>query len=263
QNSKLRFFDKFPFFNFLCSTFALTKTCNKQKRNINSFPAFTLAETLITLAIIGVVAAMTIPSVLNHYREQVVETRLAKFYSVFNEGIKLAELEHGSIMDWYLSNENSTTSYDEEGNTISGSNAIDNWFSTYLSNFIVTERTLNSDGSVTYRLNDGSAFKFVTGTTMRNDDIYFFPGGNPDECTNMGVCYFVFNLCPNCTEDAWEYLYGKGLEPYLYKWDGDEDSLLNDSKYGCNNKDKGAYCTALIARNGWKIPKNYPYKVRP
>ena len=38
--------------------------------------AFTLAEVLITLGIIGVVAAMTIPSLINAYRERVTVTKV-------------------------------------------------------------------------------------------------------------------------------------------------------------------------------------------
>ena len=46
----------------------------KTKRNI----AFTLAEVLITLGIIGIVAALTIPNVTSKYRKKVVETELKK-----------------------------------------------------------------------------------------------------------------------------------------------------------------------------------------
>ncbi len=43
--------------------------------------AFTLAEVLITLGIIGIVAAMTIPAVIGHYKAKVFETQLKKAYS--------------------------------------------------------------------------------------------------------------------------------------------------------------------------------------
>ena len=49
--------------------------------------AFTLAEVLITLGIIGVVAALTIPTLMANQRKKVVETRLAKFYSSINQAI--------------------------------------------------------------------------------------------------------------------------------------------------------------------------------
>lgn len=48
-------------------------------------PAFTLAEVLITLGIIGVVAALTIPVLTQNYKKRVVETRLQKFYSTINK----------------------------------------------------------------------------------------------------------------------------------------------------------------------------------
>lgn len=40
--------------------------------------AFTLAEVLITLGIIGVVAALTIPTLVNNYRKKQFETGLKK-----------------------------------------------------------------------------------------------------------------------------------------------------------------------------------------
>ena len=52
---------------------------------------FTLAEVLITLGIIGVVAALTIPSLMSKYHRMTVETKLKKFYSTMNQAIKLSE----------------------------------------------------------------------------------------------------------------------------------------------------------------------------
>ena len=52
--------------------------------------AFTLAEVLITLGIIGIVAAMTIPSLVQDYREKAQVTRVKKFYSVFAQAYAMA-----------------------------------------------------------------------------------------------------------------------------------------------------------------------------
>lgn len=43
-------------------------------RNVNSSKAFTLAEVLITLGIIGIVAALTIPALIGNYQKQVTIT---------------------------------------------------------------------------------------------------------------------------------------------------------------------------------------------
>ena len=47
---------------------------------------FTLAEVLITLGIIGVVAAITLPTVIQNYQKQVLVTQLKKMYATWNEG---------------------------------------------------------------------------------------------------------------------------------------------------------------------------------
>ena len=54
--------------------------------------AFTLAEVLITLGIIGVVATMTIPIVINKYRSYVLEVQFKKAYSNLSQAILLMKL---------------------------------------------------------------------------------------------------------------------------------------------------------------------------
>ena len=57
--------------------------------------AFTLAEVLITLGIIGVVAAMTIPSLINAYRERVTVTKVQKAYSLLSLAFKQISEAYG------------------------------------------------------------------------------------------------------------------------------------------------------------------------
>lgn len=63
--------------------------------------AFTLAEVLITLGIIGVVAALTLPVIIEHHNKKVVETRLEKVYSTMNQAISMAELDYGDRETWF------------------------------------------------------------------------------------------------------------------------------------------------------------------
>ncbi|MBR6098851.1 type II secretion system protein [bacterium] len=51
--------------------------------------AFTLAEVLITLGIIGVVAALTLPTLISNYQKKVYVTQLKKSYAVMSNGFKL------------------------------------------------------------------------------------------------------------------------------------------------------------------------------
>ena len=226
--------------------------------------AFTLAEVLITLGIIGVVAAMTLSAVVQKYRNHVVETRLQKFYTTFNQAIKMAEVKYGDKKDWYI--DASGIEVDEDGNPILSTSEIDRWFSKYLSSFIVLKRKSDKDGRLLYYLSDGSAFQLGVFGNASLRDIYFYPG-NPEKCqidkydTLRGVCVFNFEYYPASTSSGWKYHYNKGLEPAKYKWDGNVNKLLNGNERGCTTGN-GSYCTALIQYSGWKIPKNYPKKVR-
>ena len=56
---------------------------------------FTLAEVLITLGIIGIVAAMTMPMLLAKYQNMVLLTRVKKTYSTITNAINLAKADIG------------------------------------------------------------------------------------------------------------------------------------------------------------------------
>lgn len=57
--------------------------------------AFTLAEVLITLGIIGVVAALTLPALIQNYQKQVYVNALKKSVSTLENGFKMALAEDG------------------------------------------------------------------------------------------------------------------------------------------------------------------------
>jgi prepilin-type N-terminal cleavage/methylation domain-containing protein len=59
---------------------------------------FTLAEVLITLAIIGVVAALTIPAVTKNYKATELKTQFKKSYSILNQAIARMYMEEGVVV---------------------------------------------------------------------------------------------------------------------------------------------------------------------
>ncbi|MBQ8458994.1 type II secretion system protein [bacterium] len=61
---------------------------------------FTLAEILITIGIIGVVSAMTIPILMDKVREKVLVHKLQDAYAIFSQAYKLAIAENGSADGW-------------------------------------------------------------------------------------------------------------------------------------------------------------------
>ena len=63
--------------------------------------AFTLAEVLITLGIIGIVAAMTLPSLTAGYRTKVLQSQFKKAYSDLSNAAKLFEVNEGMTIYEY------------------------------------------------------------------------------------------------------------------------------------------------------------------
>lgn len=61
---------------------------------------FTLAEVLITLGIIGIVAAMTIPTLLHEYKIKRTISILKEDQSIITQMLKLSEVENGEPEGW-------------------------------------------------------------------------------------------------------------------------------------------------------------------
>ena len=93
--------DKTPTLSRICK-FALSSLTNftlSQRERVKC-PAFTLAETLITLGIIGVVAAITIPTLIQKYQEKVWTTSFLRVYSILENAYKMAQNEYGTFENW-------------------------------------------------------------------------------------------------------------------------------------------------------------------
>ena len=63
--------------------------------------AFTMAEVLITLGIIGIVAAMTLPTVINRAQRKILSQQFKKSYATVQNAINLAQSEWGAPYECY------------------------------------------------------------------------------------------------------------------------------------------------------------------
>ncbi|GBF23510.1 protein secretion LspG pseudopilin, type II [Candidatus Gastranaerophilus sp. (ex Termes propinquus)] len=72
----------------------------RRERERESKKAFTLAEILITLAIVGIVAASTIPAVVTNLQRQEYVTRLQKAYNTLTTAVQAAEAQRGPVAYW-------------------------------------------------------------------------------------------------------------------------------------------------------------------
>ena len=74
--------------------------------------AFTLAEVLITLGIIGVVAAMTIPTLIGNYKFSVLNNQLKTVYSDLNQAATLFKVHNEISVSEYAASTSATSALD-------------------------------------------------------------------------------------------------------------------------------------------------------
>lgn len=72
--------------------------------------AFTLAEVLITLGIIGIVVVLTIPTLVKKYQRYVLHNQFQVAYSIVSEAVKKMSIDNPKIMDTYCASHASDNS---------------------------------------------------------------------------------------------------------------------------------------------------------
>ena len=75
---------------------------------------FALAEVLITLGIIGIVAAMTLPALVQKNQEKVTVTKLKKVYSILSQAYQFAVNDYGTPDLWGFGNRDAGSENDNE-----------------------------------------------------------------------------------------------------------------------------------------------------
>ena len=217
----------------------------KQKR-----AAFTLAEVLITLGIIGIVAAMTLPTLITNYREKQRVIQLKKTYSTLQQAFVRAQEAHGELQYWDLA-VTDTGEVDENGQKVLDYSGEEKVLS-YLGEFLDTSEN-NSDFKTTIqKLNGSYAYKVVhyakqylklkDGTIVamgyvskgNSSDIIIYYDGCDKKACRAGVNSFFFKLKPKI-----------GLQPLglptdtLHSFDG-------QCNLGQNVTYNGRGCTAWV-----------------
>lgn len=215
--------------------------------------AFTLAEVLITLGVIGVVAGMTMPTLIAHHKKKVVVTRMQKFYSSMNQALKLSETQNGEYRYWdeiQLGQFNPDTMYD--------------WYKRYLADYFKSKDIEKTADGILVANTDGSAFGLYNSNSSVTAVHAVF-------CTEYKICKKRLNANNNKIVNSYD---GKNEFLFFIKHPngplvayGIQDNITREQAkngveghiYGCAKSYK-AYCSALIQMDGWQIADDYPVK---
>ena len=228
------------------------------KHHYKNKKGFTLAEVLITLGIIGVVAAITMPAVIENTAKQQVIEKLKKAYTTISQGLIMAQADHGPIEFWPSS---ISTNIVDHFNT---------YWKPYYKNAHICKRAIscgyksdspwrNLGGGILgwpiISTNNNSSILFA----LSDGTIVFMPGRDPADSGNYSYFFVDVNgaKMPN--------ILGKDVFIFVIK-----ESTRNLLPYGysrkyedlnCKENTRGNFndCTAKIMRDGWQMKNDYPW----
>jgi len=240
---------------------------------IKTKSAFTLAEVLITLVVIGVVAALTIPTLIAKYQKEQTVAQLKQVFSQLSQAVRLSVTKYGDVSTWDFS----SSAYD--------------FFNRYLKNNFVKaqEITVNSD-EISYQKSSGGlendtsesgllAIRNGAKALVLNSGAIIYSGSQVSPFSNIRKRCFVVDL--NGLKKPNKF----GRDAFFLCVDGESGNVVphmsNDSEpavvertreqlknggtangmsYHCNNTTgRGMWCAALIIRDGWQIKDDYPW----
>lgn len=244
--------------------------------------AFTLAEVLITLGIIGVVAALTLPNLIQNYQKQVAINRLKHAYSVISNTLKRAEADYGNITEWGLT-ENSWKEY-ETNSVLSDIQAFaEKYMRPYLVGTEYKFCTIKDWGYKTPIKNmDGSIYSSLTGRLpgfrLNNGTIVFMNVQTYTTTGPNGEKYLAeYDFYIDIDGPNGQNTFGKDIfsamlpfannTRFLFKQTfrlNKGENIMRLDKYTRaqtleNCKTKGTLCGTLIQQDGWQMKDDYPW----
>ena len=224
-----------------------------------------MAEVLITLAIIGVVAAITMPSLIQNHKKQETSARLKKFYSMMSQAIIMSEIENGPVNNWerkaFLTDEEGDYNYEANGEIAK------TFFLKYIAPFI---KYTKIDDAIAFVEDDGkksgqhpivylpdSSYFYVMNSSECMDIIFDTNGKNKPNKNGKDI--YKFLLCKNNAKSGEYYCPGENQSFCAFfknlNLDKSRAKRLSDCKINAGS------CSGLLQMDGWEFKEDYPYKL--
>lgn len=257
--------------------------CCEKNKALVSKKGFTLAEVLITLTIIGVVAAMTIPVLINKYQKTQYITGLKKIYTLGNQALQELALDYGCIGDLACTGLFASGNLQNFGDALSSKFKVIRNCGTTTNEDCFTSWNENYDGSGStgYNYNTAAAtYKFVLA-----DGMLMVISSNQDDCSSdrsinsssptKNICgEFIVDINgkkgPNYRgRDIFVFFITSNKTPRLYPTGGKDDNTMGGGVtegafyWNYNNRNRcspdragtwevsGHFCTGRIMDKGW------------
>ncbi len=213
------------------------------------FKGFTLAEVLITLGVIGVVAVMTLPTVVQNYQKQAVVNKLKKSYTNLQNALQNSMSENGDMSTWDFPDDPYL------------------FFDKYIAPYYKRIADENGGEHPIYTIDGVSFISYpkwialpdVTSVCIERkiyDEYYwmFIDINAKKEPNRLGKDIFMLNLFPKSNK-------------LMFHSQGQTNEQLKSDylgggyqcQKGTNERYAGGKCGAKIMQDGWKIESDYPW----
>lgn len=226
----------------------------RNKKALNLL-AFTLSEVLLTLGIIGVVAALTIPNLVENYQKNQTAIQLKKVYSMFENAEKMAEVDYGPSTSWDY--------------TLSVSDFMQTYYKTYLK--LLKESQTNDDNNL--------FGKTINYTNINGDAVSYVNFGYRAILADGTIIRVSKNgqfiiLSADINGIKGPNKLGRDVFDFELMWDGPKKlvthvlSIINPSNRStylttCKNSaytgGSPSWCAAIIQYDDWQIKDDYPW----
>ena len=247
------------------------KNYSKRKR------AFTLAEVLITLGIIGVVAALTIPTLINNYNKKQTLSKLKQSYSILSQALTMAQVKDGDPTTWEVAGIYGTPTDDPNFNK---EDVITKFATKYLIPYIKVSKDygytslsrINYDGYYTPLSGTKSSSAGSYGYIILLSNNVLIRNGLGDACVDRyddGTCrsreYRNISFLVDINGFSKPNTIGKDIFSMQFNI---PDKQFKFHNYGasrlstlnsCKTDDGSQYCGQLIYLDGWQIKDDYPW----
>ncbi|MBQ3311470.1 prepilin-type N-terminal cleavage/methylation domain-containing protein [bacterium] len=215
--------------------------------------AFTLAETLIVMGIIGVVAALTIPNVNKNTGRAEAVAKVKKIYAELNEAHNRATAVYGPIEKWFT--QDKCNEYPNEQCTQRYYDRITEFMKLQKD----CRNNSNCTKSVRYYLHNGNSGGFnrfpaailAGGFSIRING-YFYPACNNSNVYNYSTCGLIeIDLDgPSKGKQSWGtdiftfVITKEGIKPFGGGTNWTDSNIKSYCSYS------GEYCAEWVIRNG-------------
>lgn len=217
---------------------------------------FTLAEVLITLGIIGVVAACTMPTLIQNHQKKTTVNKLKNTYNILTNAIEFAKNEYGlDVNEWYFPD-------------VTDKKVLSDYFAEhYLIPYLKIAKDCNP-----YVPNE------CLPSNHSNERIFILSNGaiisvsvSGEENLRVQINMYIngYKKVVNRARDVFMVELGGGsgnvgldknkILPYGYSIKSTRSAYTNRDDTSCNKTGTKMRCFALIMYDGWRISDDYPW----